>query len=516
MNGPTMVPCRVMHASTAAALLLIRFITLSSWPTMSSASLSQSASDSMKNVVLPESPYGVCTTRSVPRPCAVGQRGQLGVGVRPAEHVRHRRRTGLVAELGGHDLRVEPPAQRVRRAGSARSRARGRSPRSPRRRRPSRPSASRRGGCRYCLHLGVAQQVVVDLLAGLELHVRLVLRGEHPRVLAVPGVVVDDVLEVAHPAVDAEQVERGRADEVDRLLVGPEERADLGDAAQRAAGGGRGVLVRGPDWDLRVTAAADVAEPPMLLRLDEVAAPVDDAAADRSDRGAAARADAADAGQAGDDPGQPAPVPARSRPASTAPTASQASSVSCMSARVLRVGPGGQLDADGAGAPADVDHLPVDARGRAARRRARRAGTRTGCGTSRPGTPARPGRPRNAERTSASTAQALRSQPARQRPGPGRRRRCTAPPSSSSWPNRARSRAVAHSPPSWIAVPMPSQMISASCSAPIGAHTRSEIRSAIRGPAARSQTQPEDVGLGRAVEEPPPCSAPSTQRAQEA
>ena len=30
MNGPTMVPCRVMHASTAAALLLIRFITFSS------------------------------------------------------------------------------------------------------------------------------------------------------------------------------------------------------------------------------------------------------------------------------------------------------------------------------------------------------------------------------------------------------------------------------------------------------------------------------------------------------
>ena len=37
---------------------------------MSSAYLSQSAFDLMKNVVLPESPYGVCTTRSVPRPCA--------------------------------------------------------------------------------------------------------------------------------------------------------------------------------------------------------------------------------------------------------------------------------------------------------------------------------------------------------------------------------------------------------------------------------------------------------------
>ena len=77
MNGPTMVPCVVMHASTAAALLSMRFITLSCSPTMSSAYVSQSASDLMKNVVLPESPYGVCTTRSVPSPCADRELPQL-------------------------------------------------------------------------------------------------------------------------------------------------------------------------------------------------------------------------------------------------------------------------------------------------------------------------------------------------------------------------------------------------------------------------------------------------------
>ena len=54
MNGPTIVPCLVMHASPAAALLLIRFITLSCWP-MPAAQQSQSFSDAMKNVVLPES-----------------------------------------------------------------------------------------------------------------------------------------------------------------------------------------------------------------------------------------------------------------------------------------------------------------------------------------------------------------------------------------------------------------------------------------------------------------------------
>ena len=66
----------------------------------------------------------------------------------------------------------------------------------------------------------------------------------------------------------------------------------------------------------------------------------------------------------------------------------------------------------------------------------------------------------------------------------------TTPPSSSICPNRSRSRAVAARPPSCTAVPSPSQMISASRSAPIGAQTRVEIRSAIRAPPARSQTQP--------------------------
>src|SRR5680860_1585328 len=70
MNGPTIVPCLVMHASTAAALLSIRFMTLSCSPMMSPAYLSKSTFDLMKNVVLPESPYGVCTTRSEPRPLA--------------------------------------------------------------------------------------------------------------------------------------------------------------------------------------------------------------------------------------------------------------------------------------------------------------------------------------------------------------------------------------------------------------------------------------------------------------
>jgi hypothetical protein len=166
---------------------------------------------------------------------ALRQCGERGVGVREAEHVRHRGGTRLVAELGGDDLGVEPAAERVGRQDQ---------------RVPELPADlfglfveedhgdHRRvaAAAQVFLDLGVAQQVVVDLLAGLELDVGAVLRGEHPGVLAVPGVVVGDVLEVTHPAVDAEQVERRRADEVDRLGVGPEERADLGDAVEVAAG----------------------------------------------------------------------------------------------------------------------------------------------------------------------------------------------------------------------------------------------------------------------------------------
>src|SRR6478752_7748276 len=52
---------------------------------------------------------------------------------------------------------------------------------------------------------------------------------------AVPGVVIDEMGEVADPTVDAEQVERGRTHEEDRASVSPEETADLGDRPQRSA-----------------------------------------------------------------------------------------------------------------------------------------------------------------------------------------------------------------------------------------------------------------------------------------
>ena len=58
-------------------------------------------------------------------------------------------------------------------------------------------------------------------------------RHEHVRVVAVERVVVVEVPKGRDPAVDPEQVERGRRDEVDRCRRGPEEAADLGDALER-------------------------------------------------------------------------------------------------------------------------------------------------------------------------------------------------------------------------------------------------------------------------------------------
>jgi hypothetical protein len=124
-----------------------------------------------------------------------------------------------------------------------------------------------------------------------------------------------------------------------------------------------------------------------------------------------------------------------------------------------------------------------------------------------PGNAASAGDAANAVRTSASTAQPSRSQ----RGGTTRRvppvPSGTTPPSSSNWPNRATSRAVAHRPPSCTAVPRPSCSRRASCSAPIGAHTSAEISSAMGRPAARSHTQPSTSDSAERYRNRLPCGA---------
>ena len=164
--------------------------------------------------------------------CA-GELHQPGVVVRAAHGVRHARHARVVAELRRDDLRVQPVSERGRRerhleaelAGEllgllVEHQERGLAPRAT-------PADEVRD-------LLVSQQVVADLLDRAELARPLLAGHEDVRMGSVERVVVVQELEVAHPPVDPEQVERRRRDEVDGLLVRPEEAADVGDAAERS------------------------------------------------------------------------------------------------------------------------------------------------------------------------------------------------------------------------------------------------------------------------------------------
>ena len=154
---------------------------------------------------------------------------------RAAEHVRHARHVRLVAELRGHDLGVEPTPKLGRRqrhieAGLGRA-GLGLFVEEHEHRLAAGPARAHQ-----LEHLPVAEQVVADLLDRVELPVGTVPRDDHARVAALERVEVVDVEEVAHPAIDAEQVEGGGRDEVDRRLVRAKEAADLRDPRRVVTG----------------------------------------------------------------------------------------------------------------------------------------------------------------------------------------------------------------------------------------------------------------------------------------
>src|SRR5262249_31221039 len=82
-------------------------------------------------------------------------------------------------------------------------------------------------------HPVVCEQVVAHVLDRAELIVWVAAPNEYARMPAVKRVEVVDVAEAPNPAVDPEQIERRRRDEVDRRLVGAKEPAKLRDPAQR-------------------------------------------------------------------------------------------------------------------------------------------------------------------------------------------------------------------------------------------------------------------------------------------
>ena len=83
--------------------------------------------------------------------------------------------------------------------------------------------------------LGITQEVVAHISHGVEINAVPPPGHEHARMCALKRVKVRQVEKVSHPAVDAEQVERGRRDEVQRHSVGVKERAYVRYAIQPAA-----------------------------------------------------------------------------------------------------------------------------------------------------------------------------------------------------------------------------------------------------------------------------------------
>jgi len=95
------------------------------------------------------------------------------------------------------------------------------------------PGASSRDELK-CLR--ITQQVVAHVPHAIELDAVAPPGHEHARMCASKGVKVVQVEQVPYPPVDAEQVERGRRDEIQRHSVRVKERADVRESLQRAAG----------------------------------------------------------------------------------------------------------------------------------------------------------------------------------------------------------------------------------------------------------------------------------------
>ena len=212
MSGPTSVPWRVITPSIASSRGSIRFITLMVSPTIF-------VSDALPVVL------GGDEERRLPGVAVRRLHDEVVAEPGGAREGRAARRRSCPLPI---DVGHARHARLVRRAASSRSSSRadaaatpaGTRPRAPARcasssvsssniRNATLPPGPRRP--HVVDDLLVPEQVVADLLDRLELARLLLVRHEHVRMPAVERVVVVDELEVAHPAIDPEQVERGRA-----------------------------------------------------------------------------------------------------------------------------------------------------------------------------------------------------------------------------------------------------------------------------------------------------------------
>ena len=162
-----------------------------------------------------------------------GEGAQLGEARGAAERVRHAGHAGIVAELGGDDLGIDVGAQLGRRQRHLQAQLldqllAGLVEHDQERLALAAARLDQVG------RLLVAEQVVADILHRLELARARLGRGDAARMLAVEAVEVGDVLEIADPLVEAQQVVGRGGDEIDRRLVGAEEGEDLGQAGELA------------------------------------------------------------------------------------------------------------------------------------------------------------------------------------------------------------------------------------------------------------------------------------------
>ena len=80
-------------------------------------------------------------------------------------------------------------------------------------------------------HILVLEQIIVDVLNQFKFRVGLPGRHNHLGMPAIEAIDVADELEIAHPLVNAEQIEIGGRDEIDRALVAVHDHAKVRDIA---------------------------------------------------------------------------------------------------------------------------------------------------------------------------------------------------------------------------------------------------------------------------------------------
>ena len=161
-------------------------------------------------------------------PCFFTGLFQILIGLHFRQHVWHRRHTRLVPDAHGFDLVIHLGAQIGFREPDIGAQFLG------------------QALCFFIKHqedkfgfaattfdkiddLFVLQQIVVDVLDGLEFGVRLLGRAKHVRVLAAITIDIADIFEILDPFIKAQQVKVGRRNEIDRVLVAVKEPADFRD-----------------------------------------------------------------------------------------------------------------------------------------------------------------------------------------------------------------------------------------------------------------------------------------------